>query len=390
MTKSIVGLAAAGAVAVFAATAAHAQDVRGVTDKEIVLGTSLDLSGPITFWGQPMRDGHIMRIEEQNAKGGVHGRKIRLIIEDNGYDPKKGVLATQKLVQRDKVFAIVGPLGTPVVLASMPLILESKTPLLFPGSNHKKMYDPFHRLKFSMSAPYDESTRVGVKYFIERGKKRIAVIYQDDDFGKDIRDAVRDQAKKMGAKIVAETSFKRGATSFSSQIARTRRANPDLLVITGIVRETIGMQAEKTKVGWKVDTLAPASACNSFVPRLVKQVVDGLYVMCQYVPLDRASASKDVQEWMDRYQKRFGKPASVPAAISYDMEEMVILALERAGPNLTQDKFIAALESIDNWQSRFGAPAQTFGPKRRLGTHAQVLTRIEGGKFKRIAGPLTE
>lgn len=388
--KRFVGLIAAGAVAVLAAGAAEAQNVRGVTDTEIVLGTSLDLSGPITFWGVPMRNGHIMRIEEENAKGGVHGRKIRLIVEDNGYDPKKGVLATQKLIQRDKVFAMVGMLGTPVVLASMPLVLEAKTPLLFPGTNHKKMYDPFHKLKFSMAAPYDESIRVGIKYFIERGKKRIAVIYQDDDFGKDIRDAVRDQAKKMGQKVVAETSFKRGATSFTSQVARARRADPHLLVITGIVRETIGMAAEMHKVGWKVDTLVPASACNAAVPKLGKQVVEGLYILCQYVPLDRETASTEVKDWMDRYQKRFGKPAGAPAAIAYDMEEMVILALQRAGRDLTQDKFIAALESIDNWQSIFGAPSQTFGPKQRLGTHAQVLTQIVDGKFKRIAGPLTE
>ncbi len=388
--KSFVGLLAAGAALAAMTGAAQAQDVRGVTDTEIVLGTSLDLSGPITFWGVPMRNGHVMRIEEENAKGGVHGRKIRLIVEDNGYDPKKGVLATQKLVQRDKVFAVVGMLGTPVVLASMPLILDAKTPMLFPGTNHRKMYDPFNKLKFSMAAPYDESIRVGIKYFIERGKKRIAVIYQDDDFGKDIRDAVRDQAKRMGQKVVGEASFKRGATSFSSQVARMRRVKPDLLVFTGIVREPIGVSVEMKKVGWKVDTLLPASACNGAVPYLGKQAVDGLYVLCQYVPFDRATASKEVQDWMDRYQKRFGKPAAVPAAISYDMEEMVILALQRAGRDLTQDKFIAALESIKGWQSKFGAPAQTFGPKERLGTHAQVLTQIVGGKFKRIAGPLTE
>ncbi|MGH7003052.1 MAG: ABC transporter substrate-binding protein, partial [Alphaproteobacteria bacterium] len=110
---ALAALAAACALGL-ASERAAAQEVRGVSATEIKLGTQDDLSGPIVFWGQPMRNGKIMRIEEQNAKGGVHGRKIVLIGEDNGYDPKKGVLAAQKLIQHDKVFAMVGTLGTPI------------------------------------------------------------------------------------------------------------------------------------------------------------------------------------------------------------------------------------------------------------------------------------
>lgn len=384
-------LAAATGLALLASTPALAQKTTGVTDKEILIGTHLGLSGPIVVWGVPMRNGHIMRVEEENAKGGVHGRKIKLIIEDNGYDPKKGVLAAQKLVQRDKVFAIVGPLGTPVVLASMPLVLESGTPHLFPGSPHRKMYDPFHKLKFSLAAPYDETVKAGVKYFAEKGKKRIAVIYQDDEFGKEIRDAVREEAKKAGAKVVAEASYKRGSTAFSSQVGRVRRSNPDFLVLGAVVRETVGIAKEMAKVGWKPDTMVPASGCNVFTTILGKAAVNGFYVLCQYLPLDPATANPKVKAWMERYKKRFGKAPTVPAAMAYDMQDLVIIALKKAGPDLTRDKFIAALETIKDYQDIFGAPPLTFGPKQRLGTKSILLTRITDGKFKPVLDqPLTQ
>ncbi|MDH3232739.1 MAG: ABC transporter substrate-binding protein [Alphaproteobacteria bacterium] len=379
----------AAAIAIGAMSSPAAAE-RGVSADEIRLGTSLDLSGPITFWGVPMRNGYLMRVEEQNAKGGVHGRKIKLIIEDNGYDPKKGVLATQKLIAKDKVFALVGVLGTPVALASMPMALEKNVPFIFPGTNHRRTFEPLHRLTFSISAPYDTQVMSGIKYAVEKmGKKRIAVIYQDDEFGKDIRDAVLKQTKAMGMKVVAMASFKRGSTNFSSQVARVRRANPDLIFTSSIVRETIGIAAELKKLGWKVDMMTPASACNAAVAFLGKAAVEGVWVQCQYVPFNPATDSAEVKAWQGRYNKRFSKRGSVPAAISYEIMDITIKALTDAGKDLTQAKFLAAIEGIKNYRGIFNAPAITFGPKKHGGTTAFVLTRIEGGRFVRKSGEIS-
>src|SRR5665213_1940904 len=173
------------------------------------LPVHVDLSGPITMWGVPQRNGHIMRVEEQNAKGGVQGRKIKLFIEDNGYDPKKGVLATQKLIEQDKVFALVGVLGTAVFIPSMRISLDDGIPFIFPGTNARAAFEPFNPLTFAMGAPYDSQIKAGVKYFAEkRGKKKIGVIYQDDDFGKDIRDAAVSQAKLQNVEVVAQEGYK--------------------------------------------------------------------------------------------------------------------------------------------------------------------------------------
>ena len=388
--KKISILATSAAIAV-SAIAGPALAERGVTASEIKLGTSLDLSGPITFWGVPMRNGYLMRVEEQNAKGGVHGRKIKLFIEDNGYDPKKGVLATQKLISKDQVFALVGVLGTPVALASMPMALEKNVPFLFPGTNHRKSFEPHHRLKFSISAPYDAQVMAGVKYAVEKmGKKKIAVIYQDDEFGKDILNAVQKQTKAMGLKVAAVASFKRGSTNFSSQVARVRRANPDLIFTSSIVRETIGIAAELKKTGWTVDMMTPASACNAAVAFLGKKAVEGVWVQCQYVPFNPAHDSAAVKDWLGRYQARFKKRGGVPAAISYEIMDITIKALEGAGKDLTQAKFLAAIEGIKNYKGIFDAPALTFGPNKHGGTEAFVLTRIEGGRFVRKSGEITQ
>lgn len=379
------------AMALPLAGGANGQEVRGVTATEIRLGTQDDLSGPIVFWGQPMRNGKILRIEEQNAKGGVHGRKLVLIGEDNGYDPKKGVLAAQKLIQQDKVFAMVGVLGTPIAMATMPIVLEAGVPFMYPGTNHRAMFEPFNKLKFSMAAPYDHQMRAAVQHMIEKqGRKKIAIMYQDDEFGKELREAAEAQAKASNVQVVALTSYKRGDTSFSSQVARMRQAEPDLIVAGTVVRETAGLGLELKKVGWKVDVLASAAACNAAVPGIGKEAVDGFYVQCQYVPFAAEGESEAVKAWMKRYQDRFGKPADVSAAIGYDMMEMTILGLERAGKDITVEKFIAASETIKNWQNIFGSPPMTFGPERRLGTRAFVLTRIKDGKFARVTGTLGE
>ncbi|MDH4325830.1 MAG: ABC transporter substrate-binding protein, partial [Betaproteobacteria bacterium] len=141
--KRIIGLAAA-----LFAGAAFAQS-QGVSKNEIVIGSMQDLSGPIVAFSKQLKNGMEMRVDEINAQGGVHGRKLKLIIEDHGYDPKKAILGAQKLVQRDKIFAMVGTIGTPTSLASMPILFDKNVPHLFPLTAARQMYEPLHRLKYS-------------------------------------------------------------------------------------------------------------------------------------------------------------------------------------------------------------------------------------------------
>jgi branched-chain amino acid transport system substrate-binding protein len=142
-----------GMIALVFASSAIAQ-TQGVSKNEIVIGTMQDLSGPIVAFSKQLGYGMNMRVDEINAQGGIEGRKLKLVIEDHGYDPKKAVLATQKLVQKDKIFAMVGTIGTATSLASMPILFEKNIPHLFPLTAAREMYEPLHKLKYSFAATY--------------------------------------------------------------------------------------------------------------------------------------------------------------------------------------------------------------------------------------------
>jgi branched-chain amino acid transport system substrate-binding protein len=144
---------------------------QGISANEIVIGTHQDLSGPIKGWGVPVANGMKMAVEEINAAGGVNGRKLRLIVEDSAYDPKKAVLATQKLIEKDKVFSMIGAMGSPTVLAAQDIVLDAGVTQLFPLTAAEFTFKvdpakPQERLKFNNLLPYVESTRAAVKYMI--------------------------------------------------------------------------------------------------------------------------------------------------------------------------------------------------------------------------------
>jgi len=276
-------------------------------------------------------------------------------------------------------------LGTAIFVPSKQIALEAGIPFIFPGANARSAFEPLNPLSFAMGAPYDSQIRMGVKYFAEtKGKKKIGVIYQDDDFGKDILNAAVSQAKTQNVEIVGQESYKRGDTSFSSQVANLRRAGADLVVLGTVPRETAGVMVEIKKTGWNVDALVNAGACAQATIALGKEAVEGLYIQCQYVPFDPANEPQPVKDWMARYEARFTTKADVAAAISYDMEDMVILALDRAGRDLTAQKFVTALESIKDYRDIFGTPAQSFGPEKHFGTEGFVLLQIKDGKFQRV------
>ncbi len=363
---------------------------QGVEDDRVVFGTHLDLSGPITFWGVPVRNGMEMAVEELNEAGGVHGRRIELIVEDTGYDPKKAVLATQKLVTRDEIFALVGAMGTPTVQASMPLVLREGLPHVFPLTAAEQMYLPFNRLKFALLPTYYHGMRSATKWMVEnREKSRVCALYQDDEYGLNTVRGVRDQLAAMGLETIAETTYKRGATDFSSQIARLRAADCDLVTLGTIIRETVGAMAEARKVGWPVDFLVSQAGYAPEVAALGQQVVEGLYGV-GFTPIPYYDdAGPEVRDWMTRYRERFGADASIQAVAGYMVMTIAAMGLENAGRDLTVDSFVDGLERIRGYRDIFGSAPVGFGPDRRLGAEQTFLNQVREGRWVRLTDPLS-
>ncbi len=170
------------ALAFSAAVVLAQAPTQGISKNEITLGAIVDLSGPIAGFGKQTRNGMLMRVNELNEQGGVNGRKIKLVIEDASYDPKKAVLAAQKLVNQDKVFAVVGNLGTAQNLAAMPVQFEKNVINFFPLSGAREMFEPPNRLKYAFMTPYFDQLRIATSRLVkENGAKKVCTVYQDDE-----------------------------------------------------------------------------------------------------------------------------------------------------------------------------------------------------------------
>jgi branched-chain amino acid transport system substrate-binding protein len=379
------------AVGILAMTAglAHAQATQGVTKTEIVIGTIQDLSGPIAAFGKQARNGMQLRVEEINEQGGINGRKLRLLVEDNGYDPRKSVLSAQKLVNQDKVFAVAGQIGTAHNNASMPIQFAKNVLNYLPITAAREMYDPFHRLKFSFAATYYDQMRSGLPELAKRAKfSKPCVIYQDDEFGLEVMRGAEDGLKPMGMTLAEKTSFKRGSTDFSSQVARMKAANCDLVIMGTIIRETIGTIGEARKTGFSPVFFVSSAGYTDLIHKLGGKAMDGLWGMHTAAHPYMDEANDKVRFWASKYKTKFNEDPTVFSAYGYTIIDSFAIAAQNAGPNLTTDSFVKAMETTKFAPDLFGSPPMAFGPKLRLGNDQSRMAQIQNGRWVSVTGYL--
>ena len=382
MKTLIKTVALAAAVAVPAAWA----QTQGVTKDEIVLGSIQDLSGPISGFGKQVRLGMMLRVDEINEQGGVNGRKIKLIVEDSAYDPKRAVLAAQKLVNQDKIFMMVAHIGTAQNLAAMPVQFEKNIINFLPVTAAREMYEPFHKLKYSFAVPYYEQMRVMLPKLVkEKNVKKVCSIYQDDEFGLEVQRGAEAGLKAVGLEMAEKTTYKRGATDFSSQVARLKGAGCELVVLGTIIRETIGTIAESRKTGFSPIFLGSSAAYTDLIHKLGGPAMNGLYatMTTQHPYLDEAS--QPIRFWANKYKTKFNEDPTVFSAYGYVIIDAFARAATKAGPNLSTDSFIKAMDTMVIPPDIFGSAESTFGPKKRLGSDATRLSQITDGKWKVIS-----
>ncbi len=370
------------AAALFAGAALAQGQVQGVSKTEIVLGTAQDLSGPVVAFSKPAVNGMRMKIDEINEGGGLHGRKLRLVVEDHGYDPKKAVLAAQKLIQKDRIFAVVGPIGTPTAMAGMPIYLEKNVPHLFPLSAARQMFDPLHKLKYAGFATYYEATRAGLKRLVkEKGLKRVCTLYQDDDFGLEVKEGGEAGLKDLGMKYAEVTTYKRGTTDFSSQVQKMQGAGCDMVVLGTIIRETIGAIGTARKLGFNPEFLASGAAYLDLIHKLGGPAMNGLYATggMNYPYAD--DPSSNVRAWYQRYKGKFNEDPNLSSVYGYQIITTFSVAADKAGAKLTVDSLVKALDNMTIPRDMFGADAQTFRPDKHQGTNRSKLCQIQTQKW---------
>jgi branched-chain amino acid transport system substrate-binding protein len=378
--------AALAALALVASVAMAQNANQGVSKTEITLGSIQDLSGPIAGFGKQVRLGMMLRVDEINEQGGINGRKIRLVVEDSAYDPKKAVLAAQKLVNQDKIFAMVGHIGTAQNMAAMPVQFEKNVINFFPVTAAREMYEPFHRLKYSFAATYYEQMRTAVpKLAKDKGAKKVCTMYQDDEFGLEVMRGAEAGLKAAGMELAEKTSYKRGATDFSSQIARLKSSGCDMVVLGTIIRETIGAIGEAKKTGYNPTFIGSSAAYTDLIHKLGGKPMDGLYAThtSQHPYLDEAS--QPIRFWANKYKTKFNEDPTVFSVYGYQLIDSFAAAALKAGPNLTTESFIKTMDNMTFPPDIFGSPEAKFGPKKRLGNELSRLSQLQEARWKVVS-----
>ena len=362
----------------------------GVTDTEVVIGSHTALSGPVSAWGIGATEGTRMRFDEINAKGGIHGRQIKLIVEDHGYQVPRAVQAANKLINNDKIFLMMGALGTPMNNAVFAEQFAKGVPNLFPFTAARSMVEPHHPLKFAQFSSYYDQVRAATKYFVEKeGKKKVCSMYQDTDFGHEIRDGVRDQAKAGKFEVAAEAAYGPTDTEFVAPISKLRSAGCDLVVLGSIIKDSIVPVGTARKLGWKgVTFVGQAASYDPIVAGAPGGIMEGFYsgTGMPYAYPDTSAAP--IKAWAEAFKAKTGRDTNSAAQYGYVGADIIAKALEAAGKDLTRAKFLAALESIKDYKPMFPGPTLSFGPDRHQGSHATYLAKVEGGRWKVVAEDL--
>ena len=373
---------AAGALFTPAIIRSAAAATRGITDKEVIIGTMTDLSGVTAVQGTNNANAIRMAFDEANAKGGVHGRKIKYIVEDNEYVVPKAVQAMNKLLNHDNILFAMANGGTPMNEAVMPAMFAKNVPNVFPLTCARSMYEPFNRLKFGQFSSYYDQMRAGVKYFVEqKGKKKIGSMIQDSDYGRDVLAGAVAQVKVMGMKMAGGTAHQPTATDFNGPVSKLHDAGCDLIIMGTIVKDTILIMETARKMGWNVDFMGNFASYSTAVAEAPGNPADGFYSMAPSLYRYPDDTDPTVHNFAAKYRKLYGFDVNYLGETGYSAAQFVLAALDKAGRNLTLDSFIAAMESMKDWHDIFGGPPLSMSPTNHHASNQSFLSVVKGTRW---------
>ena len=379
--RRLPGLLAAAGLALLAGSAGAAGPTQGVSDSEIVIGTTTDLSGVTAIQGVNNANALRMAFDEVNAKGGINGRKIRYVVEDSQYTVPRAVQGMNKLLNQDHIFIAQDDGGTPMNDAEMPMQFAKGVPNVFPLTAARSMYEPFNRLKFGQFASYYDEMRSAVKYFVEqRHRGKLCAMYQDSDFGRDVLAGITAEAKALNVPVVATTAHKPTDVDFNAAVQKLRDAGCDWVGLGTIVRDTNVIVSTIRKLGWNPDLVGQFASYDTAVASLPGGATEGVFCMTPSIYAYPDDPRPAVQEFAKNYKQRYGIDPNFHGEVGYAAAQMVILALRRAGRDLTTDSLIAALEGIHDYTDIFGTH-YSLGPNQHHAENASFLTVVRNGRW---------
>ncbi|NOC44719.1 MULTISPECIES: ABC transporter substrate-binding protein [unclassified Ruegeria] len=383
MKKSFKWLAAATALTA-SASIGWAQ-TQGVTDDEIVIGSVNDLSGIFAAVGVPATKGANVVFDRVNEAGGIHGRKIRYVVEDNGYQMPRAMQGYNKLLNRDKVFAMLQSLGTPMNMAGFKLLDPKGIPNVAPLTAARQMLQEPMRNKFTSFSTYYDQARVGVKYLAgEFGSKTVCTMYLPTDFGEEILEGSKAGAEEAGIAFGSETTHKPDETDFVGSLSKLKEEGCDIVTMALGVRQAITVVGTAKKMGLTdMKFLGTSASFLTVVAQVPGGVTDGFYAAASWQDLWARADQPAPAAFIEEYKAATGEDPVGFAMLGYSAAEMMVKALEAAGPDLTHDSFIEAMESLD-YQDDLVGNHITYGPDDHQGADTVFVNVVENGAWKLV------
>jgi branched-chain amino acid transport system substrate-binding protein len=386
MMRKIIGLVSLALVACGGGEkATEDAGPRGVTDDNIVIGSHTDLSGGLAIWGVPLTNGKRMRYDEVNANGGIHGRQIELIVEDSQYQMPLAIKATNKLLNVDDIFLMVGSMGTPMNIALMPRMFEADVPNLFPLTAAVQMHEPLHPMKFNYFVSYRDQIRGGMMHLVEQTSvQKVCLQAVANDYGHENEVGFESAVEELGLHVVDTGRHKTTETDFVGTATAIKNSGCEMLVLGTLIKDTILLYSAIRDAGWEGPVV---SNMVSYVPEIsaaANGATEGLYAAASfYVPDFETEGAEDewIGDWHKRYVANFGEEPAPQSVVGYVIGDLVVRSLEQAGPDLTLEKVLAALESIENYEDKFGSPTLSLSATKHQAGDFLNLYQVSDQKW---------
>ena len=356
----------------------------GVSENRILFGQAAALAGPSSALGQGMRQGILAAFAEINAKGGVHGRKLELISRDDGYDPDRSVVQTLKLIEQDKVFALIGAVGTPTTAAAVPIAQAMNVPFIGPFSGAAFLRAPDLHNVVNIRASYAAEAEAWIKHLTEDlHVTSVAIFYQDDAFGRDGLAGVKAALDKRHMELAAEGTFERNTRAVGSAMRTLKRTEPEAVVMVG----PYGPCAEFIKLAHNTG-FDPIFVNISFVgaSALAKELgPEGKgVIVSQVVPFPWDTSVKVVADY--QAAERALDPNLKPDFVSlegYLSGRLTAAVLEMAGPDPTRAEMLRLINDVGRFD--ISGDIMTFGPQTLKLPPKVFLTVIQpDGTFRAV------
>jgi ABC-type branched-subunit amino acid transport system substrate-binding protein len=371
-----------------AANAGEQPAAQGVLPHEIIIGTHVDLSGPLAPWGNAVKNGLSLAIEEANRAGGVNGRHVRLIVKDDAYDQVQAASAVRELVTQDRVFAILSPLGTHTVTGSLHEALSRGVLYLFPMTASPEAHTPLAPFKFALTPTHEMETQEGLRRILNaRGPLKVGVIAPNDAFGRAVSRGAVNEVQRRGLALGAMLPFSRGRETFESIAAKLRGERIDVVVLGIEPEETLAFLRVAQAMRWRPLFLCTSACYAAEFATLGAADAEGLFAVGQ-VAIPYADDVK-LGAWVKRYEARFSTVPTVQAVTAYRNARLFLSVLRQAGRVPTQAALANILETRGAWTDpELGGLPIEFSPTDHLGGHSGLLAQVRGGRWVVLADNL--